>query len=249
MRRPLLAIVCVAASALIIDAQYPDLRHGRRGDDADPATPADDGERAPHGRAPGRRGLGVHRQGGARRPCPRAYVSLNRGEGGQNIIGPELFDALGSSAPRNCSRRDGSTARNVLRPHLDYGFSKSRAEAATKWGERDHARRLSCASSACQGRSRRLLALQRHAGRRARSPSGGRLSPRSAPRRARMVRTSSEQRRACVTMEAKSSIARKLGQLLGTVVGSAAACSRDVASASEIAGPPDGDRARRPACR
>src|SRR6187397_1836257 len=24
-----------------------------------------------------------------------AYLSLNRGEGGQNIIGPELFDALG----------------------------------------------------------------------------------------------------------------------------------------------------------
>src|SRR5215216_7431794 len=67
-----------------------------------------------------------------------AYVSLNRGEGGQNIIGPELFDALGvirTEELLQARRLDG--AEQFFGHTFDYGFSKSRAEAAMKWGERD----------------------------------------------------------------------------------------------------------------
>ena len=67
-----------------------------------------------------------------------AYVSLNRGEGGQNIIGTELFDALGvirTEELLQARRLDG--AEQFFGHTFDYGFSKSRAEAAMKWGERD----------------------------------------------------------------------------------------------------------------
>jgi LmbE family N-acetylglucosaminyl deacetylase len=67
-----------------------------------------------------------------------AYVSLNRGEGGQNIIGPELFDALGvirTEELLQARRLDG--AEQFFGHTFDYGFSKSRAEAAMKWGEHD----------------------------------------------------------------------------------------------------------------
>jgi LmbE family N-acetylglucosaminyl deacetylase len=67
-----------------------------------------------------------------------AYVSLNRGEGGQNIIGPELFDALGvirTEELLQARRLDG--AEQFFGHTFDYGFSKSRPEAAMKWGERE----------------------------------------------------------------------------------------------------------------
>ena len=67
-----------------------------------------------------------------------AYVSLNRGEGGQNIIGPELFDALGvirTEELLQARRLDG--AEQFFGHTFDYGFSKSRIEAAMKWGEHD----------------------------------------------------------------------------------------------------------------
>src|SRR5262245_42148293 len=67
-----------------------------------------------------------------------AYVSLNRGEGGQNIIGPELFDALGvirTEELLQARRLDGG--EQFFTRTFDYGFSKSRAEAAAKWNERD----------------------------------------------------------------------------------------------------------------
>jgi len=67
-----------------------------------------------------------------------AYFSLNRGEGGQNIIGPELFDALGvirTEELLQARRLDG--AQQFFGHTFDYGFSKSRIEAAMKWGERD----------------------------------------------------------------------------------------------------------------
>jgi LmbE family N-acetylglucosaminyl deacetylase len=66
-----------------------------------------------------------------------AYASLNRGEGGQNIIGTELFDALGvirTEELLQARRLDG--AQQFFGHTFDYGFSKSRAEAAMKWGER-----------------------------------------------------------------------------------------------------------------
>jgi LmbE family N-acetylglucosaminyl deacetylase len=64
-----------------------------------------------------------------------AYVSLNRGEGGQNIIGPELFDALGvirTEELLQARRLDG--AQQFFGHTFDYGFSKSRTEAEMKWG-------------------------------------------------------------------------------------------------------------------
>src|SRR2546423_548262 len=139
MRRSLLAVVCLAASALVIDAQVRPiydmgaagmtqllqrlqttasvLHTGAHPDDEDSAFIAR-AARGDHARV--------------------AYVSLNRGEGGQNIIGPELFDALGvirTEELLQARRLDG--AEQYFGHTFDYGFSKSRPEAAAKWGERD----------------------------------------------------------------------------------------------------------------
>lgn len=67
-----------------------------------------------------------------------AYLSLNRGEGGQNIIGPELSDALGvirTEELLQARRIDG--AEQFFARTFDYGFSKTRQEAAAKWNERE----------------------------------------------------------------------------------------------------------------
>ena len=67
-----------------------------------------------------------------------AYLALNRGEGGQNIIGAELFEALGvirTEELLQARRLDGG--EQFFTRAIDYGFSKSREEAATKWNERD----------------------------------------------------------------------------------------------------------------
>ena len=67
-----------------------------------------------------------------------AYMALNRGEGGQNIIGLELFDALGvirTEELLQARRLDG--AEQLFGHTFDYGFSKSRTEATAKWGERE----------------------------------------------------------------------------------------------------------------
>lgn len=65
------------------------------------------------------------------------YLSLNRGEGGQNIIGTELFEPLGiirTEELLQARRLDGGT--QMFTRVFDYGFSKTRDEAARKWGER-----------------------------------------------------------------------------------------------------------------
>lgn len=67
-----------------------------------------------------------------------AYLSLNRGEGGQNIIGTELVEALGvirTEELLQARRLDGG--EQYFTRTFDYGFSKTRAEAAAKWGERE----------------------------------------------------------------------------------------------------------------
>ena len=67
-----------------------------------------------------------------------AYLSLNRGEGGQNLIGPELADALGiirTEELLQARRLDG--AQQYFTRTVDYGFSKTLAEAKSKWNERD----------------------------------------------------------------------------------------------------------------
>ena len=63
-----------------------------------------------------------------------SYLSLTRGEGGQNLIGPEQGDELGIIRTQEllASRRiDG--AEQYFTRAIDFGFSKTAAEALTKW--------------------------------------------------------------------------------------------------------------------
>lgn len=65
-----------------------------------------------------------------------AYLSLTRGDGGQNIIGPELGEALGiirTEELLQARRLDG--AEQYFTRAYDYGFSKTLAEAQSKWPE------------------------------------------------------------------------------------------------------------------
>jgi len=67
-----------------------------------------------------------------------AYLSLNRGEGGQNVIGPELFEALGVIRTEELLQAralDGGS--QFFTRTYDFGFSKRLDEAAAFWGERD----------------------------------------------------------------------------------------------------------------
>lgn len=65
-----------------------------------------------------------------------AYLSLTRGDGGQNIIGGELFEALGiirTEELLQARRLDG--AEQYFTRAFDYGFSKTLDEANQKWPE------------------------------------------------------------------------------------------------------------------
>jgi Uncharacterized proteins, LmbE homologs len=67
-----------------------------------------------------------------------AYLSLNRGDGGQNVIGEELFESLGvirTEELLQARRLDGGS--QLFTRVMDYGFSKKREEAARIWGERE----------------------------------------------------------------------------------------------------------------
>jgi len=67
-----------------------------------------------------------------------AYLSLNRGEGGQNIISSDLFEALGvirTEELLQARRLDGGD--QFFTRTIDYGFTKTMAEAASKWGEQN----------------------------------------------------------------------------------------------------------------
>ena len=67
-----------------------------------------------------------------------AYLSLNRGEGGQNRIGAELFDALGiirTEELLQARRLDGG--EQFFARAFDFGFTKTREEAARRWDERE----------------------------------------------------------------------------------------------------------------
>ena len=66
-----------------------------------------------------------------------AYLSLTRGDGGQNIIGPELGEALGvirTEELLQARKLDG--AEQFFGRAYDYGFSKTLAEAKQKWDEK-----------------------------------------------------------------------------------------------------------------
>src|SRR5688572_24029425 len=63
-----------------------------------------------------------------------AYLSLTRGDGGQNLIGPELSEGLGivRTGELQAARAiDGG--RQFFTRALDYGFSKSAEEALSHW--------------------------------------------------------------------------------------------------------------------
>jgi LmbE family N-acetylglucosaminyl deacetylase len=66
-----------------------------------------------------------------------AYLSLTRGDGGQNLIGPELGEALGvirTEELLQARRLDG--AQQFFTRAYDYGFSKTLDEAKQKWEEK-----------------------------------------------------------------------------------------------------------------
>ena len=66
-----------------------------------------------------------------------SYLSLTRGEGGQNVIGPELFESLGiirSEELLQARRLDGG--EQFFTRFMEYGFSKKRADAAQIWDEK-----------------------------------------------------------------------------------------------------------------
>ena len=66
-----------------------------------------------------------------------AYLSLTRGDGGQNIIGTELGESLGVIRTEEliqARRLDG--AEQFFGRAYDYGFSKTLAEAKSKWDEK-----------------------------------------------------------------------------------------------------------------
>ena len=63
-----------------------------------------------------------------------AYLSLNRGEGGQNLIGPELGEALGLVRTEEllaARRLDG--ARQFFTRAYDFGYSKTLDETWRHW--------------------------------------------------------------------------------------------------------------------
>jgi len=67
-----------------------------------------------------------------------AYLSLTRGDGGQNLIGPELGEGLGiiRTGELEAARRlDGG--RQFFTRAYDYGFSKSADEAFAHWPRED----------------------------------------------------------------------------------------------------------------
>lgn len=64
-----------------------------------------------------------------------AYLSLNRGEGGQNILGPEFYDALGVIRTEELLQAralDGGD--QFFTRVVDFGYTTNMAETERKWG-------------------------------------------------------------------------------------------------------------------
>jgi LmbE family N-acetylglucosaminyl deacetylase len=69
------------------------------------------------------------------RKVDTAYLSLTRGEGGQNLIGPEQGDRLGVIRTQellDARRIDG--AQQFFSRAIDFGFTKTADETLQKWG-------------------------------------------------------------------------------------------------------------------
>jgi LmbE family N-acetylglucosaminyl deacetylase len=65
-----------------------------------------------------------------------SLLTLNRGEAGDNAIGPELFDALGLIRTEELLRANQyyGVDQQYFTTAIDYGFSKRLEEALVKWG-------------------------------------------------------------------------------------------------------------------
>lgn len=64
-----------------------------------------------------------------------AYLSITRGDGGQNLLGTELFEELGvirTEELLGARRLDG--AQQFFTPNYEFGFSKTAEEGMEKWG-------------------------------------------------------------------------------------------------------------------
>ncbi len=64
-----------------------------------------------------------------------ALLTLNRGEGGANVMSPDYFDALGLVRTLELLQADRYYGtQQFITPVIDYGFSKTRQECLEKWG-------------------------------------------------------------------------------------------------------------------
>ena len=64
-----------------------------------------------------------------------ALLSMTRGEGGQNLMSPDLFDALGLVRSEELIDTDDYYGSQLyFTPAIDFGFSKSKEETLQKWG-------------------------------------------------------------------------------------------------------------------
>ena len=64
-----------------------------------------------------------------------AYLSATRGDGGQNLLGTELFEALGVIRTEELlAARRADHAQQFFTPVYEFGFSKASDEAFEKWG-------------------------------------------------------------------------------------------------------------------
>ncbi len=65
-----------------------------------------------------------------------AYLSLTRGDGGQNLIGNELSEDLGVLRTQELlAARSIDGARQYFTRAVDFGYSKSAEESLEKWGK------------------------------------------------------------------------------------------------------------------
>lgn len=66
------------------------------------------------------------------------YLSLTRGDGGQNVIGSELFESLGVIRTEELLQaRTLDGGEQLFTRAFDYGFSKTLDEAKAKWNEEE----------------------------------------------------------------------------------------------------------------
>jgi len=64
-----------------------------------------------------------------------AYLSATRGDGGQNLLGTELFEPLGVIRTEELlAARQFDHAQQFFSPNFDFGFSKTASETLSKWG-------------------------------------------------------------------------------------------------------------------